>query len=74
MGPGDVFGETAVFARQPRSASVRATSDLELLVVNKETLASALGLNQWMGLFVKALAERFIDVDRRLRGYLSTDV
>jgi serine/threonine-protein kinase len=67
MGPGDVYGETAVFAQKPRSASVRAVSDVEVMVVTSEMLSSALGLNQWMGLFVKALAERFLDVDERLR-------
>jgi serine/threonine-protein kinase len=70
MGPGDVYGETAVFAKRPRSASIRAVSDVEVMVVTSEMLSSALGLNQWMGLFVKALAERFLDVDERLRNSL----
>ncbi|MGC4068726.1 MAG: protein kinase [Polyangiaceae bacterium] len=70
MGPGDVYGETAVFAKRPRSASVRAVTDVEVMVVTSDMLSSALGLNQWMGLFVKALAERFLDVDERLRSCL----
>ena len=30
-------------------------------------LSNALGLNFWMGTFVKALADRFREVDERLR-------
>ena len=57
MGPGEVFAETAVFSSAVRTASVEAI----------ETLTHGLGLNSWMGTFVKALAERFRDVDERLR-------
>ena len=67
MGPGEVYGETAVFSKKPRSASVRAVTDVEVMVVTGESLSSSLGLTQWMGLFVKTLAERFLDVDERLR-------
>jgi serine/threonine-protein kinase len=67
MGPGDVFGETAVVANKPRSASVRALDDVLVLVVTAETLSSALGLNRWMGGFVRALAERFRELDERVR-------
>ena len=67
MGAGDVFGETAIFSKKPRTASVKALTDVVLLVVTKENLSNALGLNFWMGSFVKALAERFRDVDERLR-------
>ncbi|MET0592751.1 MAG: protein kinase [Polyangiaceae bacterium] len=66
MGPGDVFGETAVLSKKPRSASVKAATDVELMVVTSDLLSSALGLNQWMGAFVRALADRFREVDERL--------
>jgi CRP-like cAMP-binding protein len=66
MGPGDVFGETAVLAKKPRTASVRAATDVELMVVTSDLLSNALGLNRWMGAFVRALAERFREVDERL--------
>jgi serine/threonine-protein kinase len=67
MGPGEVFGETAVFSSKPRTASVRAVTDLVVMVVTSDILSNALGLNFWMGSFVKALADRFRDVDERLR-------
>jgi serine/threonine-protein kinase len=67
LGPGDVFGETAIVVNKPRSASVRALDDVLVMVVTAETLSSALGLNRWMGGFVKALAERFRELDERVR-------
>jgi serine/threonine-protein kinase len=67
MGPGDVFGETAVFTGGPRTASVRAATDVVLLMVTGEILLKTLGLNSWMGAFVKALAERFREADQKLR-------
>ena len=67
MAPGDVFGETAIFSNKPRTASVKALTDVVLLVVTGDILSSALGLNFWMGSFVKALADRFREVDERLR-------
>jgi eukaryotic-like serine/threonine-protein kinase len=67
MNPGDVFGETAVFSEKPRTASVKALTDVVLLVVTREVLSNALGLSSWMGAFVKALADRFRELDERLR-------
>jgi eukaryotic-like serine/threonine-protein kinase len=67
MGPGEVFGEMAVFSEKPRTASVKALTDVVLLVVTGEALSQAVGLNSWMGAFVKALADRFRETDERLR-------
>jgi serine/threonine protein kinase len=67
MGPGEVFGETAVFSDKPRTANVKALTDVVLVVVTRDVLTRALGLNSWMGAFVKALADRFREVDERLR-------
>jgi len=67
MGPGEVFGETAVFSHKPRTANVKTVSEVVLLVVTGDVLSKALGLNSWMGAFVKALADRFREADQRLR-------
>jgi serine/threonine-protein kinase len=72
MGVGDVFGETAVFSERPRTASVKAVTDVLLLVVTRDVLSRALGLNSWMGAFVKTLAERFREADVKLRGVAKT--
>ncbi|MCP4654848.1 MAG: protein kinase [bacterium] len=67
MGPGEVFGETAVFAAGVRTASVEAVGEVSLIEVTRETLTTGLGLNSWLGAFVNALAERFSEVDQRRR-------
>jgi serine/threonine-protein kinase len=67
LGPGDVFGESAIILDEPRLASVRAIDDVVVLVVTAETLASALGRSRWTGSFVRSLAERFRELDERVR-------
>lgn len=42
IGPGEYFGELALLDRKPRSASVEATSEVELLALSRETFASYL--------------------------------
>jgi tRNA A-37 threonylcarbamoyl transferase component Bud32 len=66
MGPGEVFGEAAVFMSQPRTASVAAKSDVRVRVVTADSLDLELSQNTWMGALVKALAERFRDLDAQL--------
>ena len=66
MGPGEVFGETAVFSAKPRTASVEALEPLTLIVVTRDSISESLGLNTWMGAFVRALADRFRDLDEKL--------
>ena len=48
------------FTQQPRSASVAAETDVDLLVVRGDTLSDAVGLNSWVGAFVRALANRLV--------------
>ncbi len=68
MGPGDVFGETAIFTAQPRTASVVVigSDDLTAIEITRDSLAEELALDSWMGAFVRALAVRFRDLDSRL--------
>jgi serine/threonine-protein kinase len=69
MGAGDVFGEMAIFSERPRTASIRAETDVELLMVTREVLSKSLGLGSFMGGFVKALADRFLELDARVRSF-----
>ena len=62
---GDVFGETAIFADTPRSATVVALDDVSAVVVDRAAIEN-LTRSSWLGLFVKALADRFLDLDARL--------
>jgi CRP-like cAMP-binding protein/aminoglycoside phosphotransferase (APT) family kinase protein len=66
MGPGDVFGETAILSGAPRSASVQALETLTVQVVTPEELEEGLGLHTVMGRFVRTLAVRFREADERV--------
>ncbi|MBK8691743.1 MAG: cyclic nucleotide-binding domain-containing protein [Deltaproteobacteria bacterium] len=72
MGPGEVFGETAVFTEKPRTANVEAIDELTVMRVTRELLIEQIGLYSHAGAFVRALAERFRQVDAQL-GRLERD-
>ena len=60
LGPGDMFGETAIFAASPRTASVLVLADAELIVITRATIERELGSMQpWLAAFVRTLASRF---------------
>ena len=65
LGPGDVFGETSVFTDEPRGATVRAVDRVELKVVPRAFFENDIGSGQALGLFVKAVARRFNDRNKR---------
>ncbi len=65
MGPGEVFGETAILTDQPRSATVTAITDVVLTVVTREALEGELPGSSWIGSFARALAARFREAERR---------
>ncbi|MEZ4296928.1 MAG: cyclic nucleotide-binding domain-containing protein [Polyangiaceae bacterium] len=56
MGPGEVFGEAAVFSSKPRSASVVAKSDVVVRVITAESLERELSKNVSLKALVRALA------------------
>jgi eukaryotic-like serine/threonine-protein kinase len=68
MGPGEAFGETALLLDSPRTASVEAVDMVTALVVNREALEEGLGLDTWLGTLVKALAQRFRELDEKVHG------
>jgi serine/threonine-protein kinase len=67
MGPGDVFGEMALLLDEPRAASVQAVEPVTLLVLDRATLSEGLGVEGWTGALVRALAQRFHDLELRVR-------
>lgn len=66
MGPGEVFGETAILSEGPRTATVVAREDSVLQVVDRATVERELGtMKPWMGAILRGLAERFRDLEQR---------
>ena len=67
MGPGEVFGEMAILLDEPRAASVEATDAVTVLVLDKATFTEGLGIEGWTGALVRALAQRFRDLEQKVR-------
>ncbi|MBZ0235962.1 MAG: cyclic nucleotide-binding domain-containing protein [Deltaproteobacteria bacterium] len=72
MGPGEVFGETAILTDQPRSATVTAASDVVVTVITREAVEGELAGSSWIGAFARALAARFREAERRADDALAT--
>jgi serine/threonine-protein kinase len=66
LGTGEVFGETAIFSSSTRTATVTARTDVTALLVTRTALERELDRNEWLKAFVRALAERFVDLDREV--------
>jgi len=66
LGPGDVFGETAILSRTARTATVVAVDDVTVKIVTRSLIEERLGPSTWLGRFVLALADRYREVDERL--------
>jgi eukaryotic-like serine/threonine-protein kinase len=67
MEPGDVFGEMALILFEPRAASVAAIDQVTVTVLDRATMNEGLGLSGWTGALVRALAQRFADLEQMVR-------
>ena len=66
MGYGTVFGESGMIEGVTRSASVVATTDLEICVLDREDLAKDDASGDWMAQVLRSVVGRFVDKDRRV--------
>src|SRR5204863_2506278 len=64
VGPGQILGETGLVTSQPRLATVVALDDVTATLVPREALRGALAPDSWLGLLVRALADRFHEADQ----------
>ncbi len=67
MNSGDVFGEMALLLDEPRAATVEAIDRVTVLVLGKSTMTEGLGIGGWTGALVRALAQRFRDLEHQVR-------
>lgn len=72
LGPGDVFGETAIFARGVRTATIVAAGEVTLKVITGEALNRELDRNPILAAFVRSLANLFQETDAVLSAGGST--
>ena len=63
---GEVFGETAILTDNLRTASVEAVTDVTVAVINRSYFEEELDAGTWLGPFIKALAQRFLEADQKL--------
>lgn len=67
MNPGDVFGEMALLLDEPRAASVEAMENVTVLVLDRTTMTEGLDVDGWTGSLVRALAQRFRNLEQTVR-------
>jgi len=67
MNPGDVFGEMALLLDEPRAASVEAMENVTVLVLDRNTMTEGLDIDGWTGSLVRALAQRFRNLEQTVR-------
>ncbi len=66
LGPGQWFGELSLLDHQPRSATVRATTDLKLLVLGEAVFAGLLeNIPTLASKLLKTMARRLREADAR---------
>jgi len=63
---GDICGEVAVFANRPRTATVRAQTDVTAVRISREQMSRDNDIGYWFNLFTKALADRFLEKEQQI--------
>jgi serine/threonine-protein kinase len=66
VGAGDVFGELAILASSPRTASVEALEDCLLTVLSRDVFEREVdAMKPWMSAFARTLVARFRELEER---------
>ena len=73
LGPGDYFGELAAIEAAPRSATVTATSDLEVLIIGPREFESIMAIPGFRNALFTGMSRRIREADDRLAAYAERD-
>lgn len=67
LGPGEVFGEMALFTRQPRSATVRARGKTRVLTIDKRGFLKRVHEDPSLAFrILKQMSERILKLDQEM--------
>ena len=67
LGPGDFFGEMAIFEREVRSATVKAVGPVRALTVDKKTLLTRISADPTLAFrLLEKLSGRIRELDREV--------
>lgn len=72
-GPGDYFGELAAIEAAPRSATVTATSDLDVLIVGPRELEAMMELPGFRNALLIGMSRRIREADDKLAALAETE-
>jgi CRP/FNR family transcriptional regulator, cyclic AMP receptor protein len=73
LGPGDFFGEMALFEHQERSATVRSAGDSQVLKVDKKTLLRRIGEDPLLAMnLLQVMSHRIRDLDAKIAHHRET--
>lgn len=70
LGPGEMFGETAVLTGSPRSATVTALLDTTVAVVDRLFLQEEMERTSFMALAIRTVASSFLDLNAQTSALL----
>ncbi len=67
LGPRDFFGEMAIFDREKRSATIRAMSELQVIILDKKTFEKTIIKMPWLAFGVlEKMSQRIRELDREV--------
>jgi CRP/FNR family cyclic AMP-dependent transcriptional regulator len=67
---GDYFGELAAIEAVPRSATVTATTDLEVLIIGPREFETMMGIPGFRNAILTGMSRRIREADDRLAAYM----
>ena len=69
LGPGDYFGELAAIEAAPRSATVTATTELDVLVIGSREFDAIMSIPAIRNALLRGMSRRIREADDRLSAY-----